>query len=120
MVKNGFELKKISIEIAYVGCIGICCRIYDNAFYFLWSAEENGIYETEFNYYKADLDYIPKHGFYRYKTSPVMTGEWIIAGEMKVIKILSDQEVKKICDSCGSDYLPRKETINLSEFGFAA
>ena len=57
---------------------------------------------------------------YRYKTSPVMTGEWIIAGEMKVIKILSDQEVKEICDSCGSDYLPRKETINLSEFGFAA
>lgn len=47
-------------------------------------------------------------------------GEWIIAGEMKVIKILSDQEVKEICDSCGSDYLPRKETINLSEFGFAA
>lgn len=35
MVKNGFELKKISIEIAYVGCIEICCRIYDNAFYFL-------------------------------------------------------------------------------------
>lgn len=57
MVKNGFELKKISIEIAYVGCIGICCRIYDNAFYFLWSAEENGIYETEFNYYKAVLSW---------------------------------------------------------------
>ena len=34
--------------------------------------------------------------------------------------VLSDQEVKEICDSCGSDYLPRKETINLSEFGFAA
>lgn len=49
-----------------------------------------------------------------------MTGEWIIAGEMKVIRVLSDQEVKEICDSCGSDYLPRKETINLSEFGFAA
>lgn len=84
-------------------------------------AEANGISESgKFNYIKADLDYIPKHGFYRYKTSPVMTGEWIIAGEMKVIKILSDQEVKEICDSCGSDYLPRKETINLSEFGFAA
>ena len=84
-------------------------------------AEANGISESgKFNYIKADLDYIPKHGFYRYKTSPVMTGEWIIAGEMKVIKILSDQEVKENCDSCGSDYLPRKETINLSEFGFAA
>ena len=84
-------------------------------------AEANGISASgKFNYIKADLDYIPKHGSYRYKTSPVMTGEWIIAGEMKVIKILSDQEVKEICDSCGSDYLPRKETINLSEFGFAA
>lgn len=49
-----------------------------------------------------------------------MTGEWIIAGEMKVIKILSDQEVKEICDALGSNYLPRKETINLLEYGFAA
>lgn len=39
-------------------------------------AEANGISESgKFNYIKADLDYIPKHGFYRYKTSPVMTGE---------------------------------------------
>lgn len=87
MVKKGFELENISIEDEYAGCIGICCRIGDNAFYFLgleddnltkeeyWksytlemtidmvfdilknakSAEENGIYETEFNYYKAVL-----------------------------------------------------------------
>jgi hypothetical protein len=54
-LKKDLNLKKISIENEYVGCIGICCRIYDNAFYFLGSAEENGIYETEFNYYKAVL-----------------------------------------------------------------
>lgn len=84
-------------------------------------AKSNGITDSgKFDYKKADLDYIPIHGFYRYKTSPAMTREWIIAGEMKVIRVLSDQEVKEICDSCGSDYLPRKETINLSEFGFAA
>ena len=84
-------------------------------------AKANGISESgKFNYMKADLDYIPEHGFYRYKTSPVMTGEWIIAGEMKVIRVLDDQEVKEICETAGSDYLPRRETIDLSEFGFAA
>ena len=84
-------------------------------------AKANGISKSgKFNYIKADLDYIPEHGFYRYKTSPAMTGEWIIAGEMKVIRVLSDQEVKEICNTAGSDYLPRRETIDLSELGFAA
>lgn len=84
-------------------------------------AKANGVMDSgKFNYIKADLDYIPVHGFYRYKTSPMMTGEWIIAGEMKVLRVLDDQEVKQICEAAHSEYLPRKETIDLSEFGFAA
>lgn len=34
MIKNGFKNKRISIEYEYAGCIGLCCRIGDNAFYF--------------------------------------------------------------------------------------
>lgn len=45
----------------------------------------------------CDLDYIPKNGFYRYKTSPNMLGEWIIAGEMRVRRVLTEDEVKAIC-----------------------
>lgn len=60
------------------------------------------------------------NGFYRYKTNPTMTGEWIIAGEMKVLRILSDVEVKEICDEVGSAYLPREHEIDLREYGFAA
>ena len=47
------------------------------------------------------LKEIPIGGFYRYKTSPQMFGEWIIAGEMRVNRIMSDDEVYKLCeDQC--------------------
>lgn len=49
----------------------------------------------------AFLDYVPKNGFYRFKTSPSMYGEWIIAGEMKINRVMSDQEVKKLCNEAG-------------------
>lgn len=35
MIKKGFENGIISIENDYAGCMGICCKIWDNAFYFL-------------------------------------------------------------------------------------
>ena len=87
MIENGFENENVSIEMNLYGCVGICCRIGDNAFYFIdynddilskeqyWnsytlektidmifdilknkdSAEENGIDEDEWLYYKAVL-----------------------------------------------------------------
>lgn len=33
MIRNGFESGTVSIEEEYAGCIGICCKIGDNAFY---------------------------------------------------------------------------------------
>ena len=44
----------------------------------------------------ADLDYIPKNGYYRYKTNSNMLGDWIIGGSMYVNRILTDDEVEKI------------------------
>ncbi len=54
-IKNGFEKGVISIEDDYAGCLGACCRIGDNAFYFIDAAEENGIDYAELAYYEAVL-----------------------------------------------------------------
>lgn len=49
------------------------------------------------------LRYVPKNGFYRYKTNPNMFGVWIIAGNIKVNRILSDEEVVEINNSFGDN-----------------
>ena len=88
MIKKGFKNGIISVEDNYAGltrnCMGICCKIGDNAFYFLgseddsitkeayWksytlnmtidmifdilkSAEENGLDDWEIRYYESVL-----------------------------------------------------------------
>jgi hypothetical protein len=59
---------------------------------------------------KKQLKYVPVHGFYKYKTNPNMFGDWIIAGHIKVNKILTDLEVVAINDSFGDGLqdLPRR------------
>ena len=88
MIKIGFEKGIISIENEFAGCISLCCKIGDNAFYFVgmedenlttteyWksytldmtidmiyeilkdvkSAEDSGLDEGEWEYYKALLE----------------------------------------------------------------
>ena len=55
---------------------------------------------------KACMKEIPVNGYYRYKTNPNMLGDWIIAGAIKVHRILSNEEVKEICEMNG--YEPQK------------
>lgn len=54
-------------------------------------------------------DQIPEGGFYRYKTSPNMTGNWLIGGEMKVNRPITDEEVKaaNAASGLGVEDLPR-------------
>jgi hypothetical protein len=52
-------------------------------------------------------DQIPEGGHYRYKTSPNMQGNWLIGGDMKVNKILTDEEVQAINEAAGMADLPR-------------
>lgn len=52
-------------------------------------------------------DQVPYNGHYRYKTNPNMTGNWIISGNMKVNRVLSNDEVKSINDKHGVADLPR-------------
>lgn len=52
-------------------------------------------------------DQVPVGGFYRYKTNPNMTGEWLISGDMKINRILTDEEVDGINANAGVADLPR-------------
>jgi hypothetical protein len=56
-------------------------------------------------------DEVPYGGFYRYKTNPNMEGNWLISGDMKVNKILTDKEVKAINKKAGTSDLPRAEEL---------
>jgi len=54
-------------------------------------------------------DQVPYGGYYRYKTNPNMTGEWLIGGDMRVNRVLTDDEVKAINEAAGVSDLPRRE-----------
>jgi hypothetical protein len=45
---------------------------------------------------RAYLKHIPVGGYYKYKTNS-LGDDWIIAGEIKVTKILTNEEVNQIC-----------------------
>jgi hypothetical protein len=59
-------------------------------------------------------DKIPSGGFYKYNTNPkVKETSWLIGGEMKINRVLGDDEVKAINQSAGLKDLPRrKELLN--------
>lgn len=62
---------------------------------------------------------IPKDGFYRYKTNPNMEGQWIIAGSIKVNRVLTDQEVDDIQIQNNLKVIPREGgPIDLKKWGF--
>lgn len=66
----------------------------------------------------ADLDYMPEGGFYKYKTNANMTGKWLISGEMKVNRILTDEEVSRLNKEFGIADLPRVKPMDWANFGF--
>lgn len=80
-------------------------------------AYQNGYKNGKLNRCKACLNYVPENGFYKYKTNPKMQGEWIIAGNMKIVRVLDDDQVLKICTDNGCVPLPRKSVFDYSVFG---
>ena len=80
-------------------------------------ANEQGTRDGVFYPRDAMLSTIPVDGFYRYKSNPQMLGEWIIAGSMKVLRALTDDEVAAICRVSGYDPLPRKRPFSAAVFG---
>lgn len=49
------------------------------------------------NYPKSYMKEIPTNGYYWYTTNPNAKCRWLIAGAIKVTKILTNEEVDKIC-----------------------
>ena len=70
-------------------------------------ANEAGWRNGKWSAARAQLDYVPRGGYYKYKTNPTMKGAWVIAGEMRVIRILTDDEVTELCHKCGYEPLKR-------------
>lgn len=82
-----------------------------------WQAEAN----SRGKGVKAHItDQVPAKGFYRYKTNPNMTGNWLIGGNMKVNRVLSDDEVKAINDAAGVADLPRLDRTAKADGGSIA
>lgn len=75
---------------------------------------------TKFDPKKACLNRIPIEGFYYYKTSPQMTGRWIISGEMKINRIMNDNEVKTLCQNAGLIALNRHKPLDIIDYGFVS
>ena len=55
MIKKGFENGIISIEDEYAGCMGICCKIGENAFYFADSKDVDLTKEKYWGKYTLDM-----------------------------------------------------------------
>lgn len=71
-----------------------------------------------YNMRDACLNYVPQRGFYYYKTSPQMFDRWIISGEMKINRIMSDEEVENLCLAAGLTPLKRKHDFDKCKYGF--
>ena len=63
-------------------------------------------------------DQIPALGFYKYKTNSNMTGNWLISGEMKVNRVLTDEQVAEINKKAGVEDLPRLKPMDWEAYGF--
>jgi len=64
-------------------------------------------------------DQVPYGGHYRYKTNPNMTGNWLIGGDMRVNRVLTDEEVKAINDAHGVADLPRFKAEDIGKPEYA-
>lgn len=102
-------IKGSSGKIEYLNPNHIWCEVeYSDEINYQDKANLNGMNKKGIVVPKnAYLTFVPNNGFYRYKTNPNMFGEWIIAGAIKVNRIISDEEVKAICNQYGIEPLPR-------------
>ena len=69
---------------------------------------------------QAGLPYVPDDGFYKYRTNvDPTTAPWLIAGSIKVVEILDDDDCARICAEFGvtPDKRESGKKIDLSEYG---
>lgn len=113
-------IKGKSGNIEYMNPEHVWCEVfYKDDVDYQPLADERGMIDDKFSPKKAYLDYVPVNGFYKYKTSPNQLGEWIMAGEIFVHKIMTDEEVRNVLIEKGYTPMPRKGgDINLNNYGF--
>lgn len=113
-------VKGESGEIEFMHPEYVWCECeYDDTINYQDIANKNGTKNGKIIPKYAYLKEVPKNGFYRYKTSPNMLGDWIISGNIKVLRVLSDDEVTKILEENGYKSMPRSGgKICLSDYGF--
>ena len=107
-------------KIAYMRPDVVWCECeYSDEINYQEAANQNGIVNGKFIPKLAYLKEIPYNGFYKYKTNLNMFGEWILAGAIKVKRILSDNEVNGILISNGITPMKRYGgELMLSDYGF--
>lgn len=71
------------------------CEVNDHINY-TTEAHANGFRNGKFSAQRAYLDRIPENGFYWYTTNPNAFGRWLIAGSMRVLRVLTDDETEQI------------------------
>ena len=113
-------VKGDSGNIEYMNHEHVWCEVsYKDDVDYQTLANERGMINGKFVPKKAYLDYVPVNGFYKYKTSPNQLGEWIMAGEIFIHKVMTDEEVRNVLIENGYTPMPRKNgDIDLSEYGF--
>lgn len=96
-----------------------CLCEYADTINYQEEANKNGIRNGKVIPKYSYLQKVPANGYYRYKTNPNMLGEWIISGAIRIIKVLSDQEVEKILNENGYKKMERDGgDIDLTSYGF--
>ena len=102
-IKENGKIKYMRPDTVWAECEYYCYKDYTS------EAKMNGINGKRYNPQKACLDYIPVNGFYWYTTNPNAFGRWLIADSIRVRRILTDEEVEKICwTQFGVHAQPRK------------
>lgn len=98
--RPGFHVAGVRPEAPQItnqdGCVW--CEVeYDATNCYDEEAKANGTVNGKCNAMKSELDHLPVDGYYHFRTSWKQNDPWIICDKMKVIKILTDEEVKKLC-----------------------
>ena len=85
------------------------CEVNDVNDYTI-EAHSYGMRNGKFDARKACLPRIPENGYYWFNTNPSAFGNWLITDKIKVLKVLTDDEVEQICwTQFGIHAQPRKE-----------
>ena len=97
------KVKPLKPDMVWTKCL------IDDRKDFTKDVEKNGWINGKFYRDKACMYRVPRGGFYWFNTRKDVYGHWMITGRIKVLEILPDEEVERICwEEFGVHAQPRK------------